>query len=103
MKAPPKIMIYHLVWFKLNEEISRDEIAELEANLKEMTPQIPQIIELEAGEDFSGRSRGFSFGLSVKFASREDSQIYDKHEAHQAFIAKSRKFWTDVMALDFEV
>ncbi len=95
-------MIIHLVWFKLKEDVSREEIAELKANLQEMIPQIPQIIELACGEDFSGRSRGFDFGLLVKFASREDGQIYDKHPVHQAFIAKSKHFWREVMALDFE-
>ena len=96
-------MIYHLVWFKLKEEISREEIAQLQANVQEMAPQIPQAIEVACGEDFSGRSRGFEFGLMAKFASREDGQIYDKHPAHQAFIAKSKHLWTDVMALDFEI
>lgn len=96
-------MIQHLVWFKLKEDASREEIAELKTNLLEMPPLIPQILELACGEDFSGRARGFDFGLSVKFASREDGQIYDKHEAHQAFIAKSKHLWRDVMALDFEV
>ena len=96
-------MIHHLVWFKLIEEISLEEVEQLKSNLLEMPAQIPQIIEMACGRDFSGRSRGFEFGLSVKFATREDGQIYDKHPMHQAFIAKSKHFWTDVQALDFEV
>lgn len=95
-------MIHHLVWFKLKEDISDEEKAQLQANLTAMRPQIPQIIELACGEDFSGRSRGFEFGLAVQFASREDGQIYDKHPAHQTFIAQSKHLWRDVMALDFE-
>lgn len=95
-------MIHHLVWFKLKEDISDEEKVELKANLLEMKPQISQIIEMACGEDFSGRSRGFEFGLAVQFASREDGQIYDKHPAHQQFIAKSKHLWRDVMALDFE-
>ena len=96
-------MIHHLVWFKLREDISDSEIEQLTANLLEMPAKIPQIIEMACGRDFSGRSRGFEFGLSVKFETREDGQIYDKHPDHQAFIAKSKHFWTDVQALDFEV
>ncbi len=95
-------MIHHLVWFKLKDGISAEEKAQLKANLLEMKPQIPQIIEMACGEDFSGRSRGFEFGLAVQFASREDGQIYDQHPAHQAFIAKSKHLWSDVQALDFE-
>ncbi len=96
-------MIHHLVWFKLKENIENAEVAQLQANLLEMPPLIPEIIEMACGRDFSGRARGFDFGLSVTFKSREDGQIYDKHPDHQAFIAKSKQFWTDVMALDFEV
>lgn len=96
-------MIFHTVWFKLKEDISPEETQELQDSLRAMIPQIPQIIELECGVDFSGRSRGFEFGLVVKFASREDGQIYDKHPVHQQFIANCKYLWTDVQALDFEV
>lgn len=95
-------MIHHLVWFKLKEDLSNEERAQLKTNLLEMAPRIPQIVALACGEDFSGRARGFEFGLAVQFATREDGQTYDKHPAHQEFIAKSRHFWTDVQALDFE-
>lgn len=95
-------MIYHLVWFKLKEGITPDEKAQLKSELEAMVPQIPEIIELHCGEDFSGRSRGFEWGLYVKFQTREDGQIYDKHPVHQAFIAKCKSLWSDVQALDFE-
>lgn len=95
-------MVHHLVWFKLKNDITSDEKAQLRAGLEGMISQIPQIIELKCGEDFSGRSRGFEWGLYVRFASREDGQIYDKHPEHQAFIARCKHLWTDVQALDFE-
>ncbi|HEX9997776.1 MAG TPA: Dabb family protein [Abditibacterium sp.] len=95
-------MIHHLVWFKLKDSISAEEKALLKANLLEMVPLIPQIVSMACGEDFSGRSRGFEWGLAVQFKTREDGQIYDKHLAHQEFIAKSKHLWTEVQALDFE-
>lgn len=95
-------MIHHLVWFKLKEGITAEEKALLKANMLEMGPQIPLIVNIACGEDFSGRSRGFEFGLSVLFETPEDLKIYDQHPAHQAFIAKSKHLWTDVQALDFQ-
>ena len=95
-------MIHHLVWFKLKENITSKEKIQLKNGLEGMIPLIPQIIEMACGEDFSGRSRGFAWGLSVQFQSREDGEIYDKHPAHQAFIQKHKHLWTDVQALDFE-
>ncbi len=96
-------MIHHLVWFKLSDDIQDSDVEQLKTNLLEMPAQIPQIVSLSCGRDFSGRARGFEFGLSVQFHTREDGQLYDKHPAHQEFIAKSKHFWRDVMALDFEV
>lgn len=95
-------MVHHLVWFQLKDGITAEEKTQLKAGLEGLTPEIPQIIELHCGEDFSGRSRGFEWGLYVRFASREDGQIYDKHPAHQAFIANCKHLWKDVQALDFE-
>ena len=95
-------MIIHMVWFQLKNGISAEEKAFLKAQMEGMRAQIPQIVELHCGEDFSTRSRGFGWGLMVKFQSREDGQIYDKHPDHQAFIARCKHLWTDVVALDFE-
>lgn len=96
-------MIVHTVWFQLKDGISAEEKAFLKAQMEGMRSQIPQIVELHCGEDFSQRSRGFAWGLLVKFHTREDGQIYDQHPDHQAFIARCKHLWSDVMALDFEV
>ncbi len=95
-------MIHHMVWFKLREDIAPTDKEFLRAQLTGLTEQIPQIVELACGEDFSERSRGFGWGLYVRFASKEDGQIYDKHPEHQAFIARCKHLWSDVQALDFE-
>jgi len=95
-------MVHHQVWFKLKEGVTSEEKAQLEAGLKGMIPQIPQIIELVCGEDFVNRSRGYDFGLYVKVATKEDNEIYAKHPKHLEFIANCKHLWTDVVALDFE-
>ena len=95
-------MIHHLVWFKLREDIAPEDKEFLKEQLLGMVEVIPQIVELACGEDFSGRSGGFEWGLSVKFKSREDGEIYDKHPEHQAFIGRCKHLWVEVRALDFE-
>lgn len=95
-------MVHHLVWFKLKEGITPEEKTQLENGLKGMIPHIPQILEMSCGEDFSGRSRGFEWGLYVKLATREDNEIYAKHPAHLEFIANCKHLWSDVVALDYE-
>lgn len=95
-------MIYHNVWFKLNNEGSHADREQIENGLKALIPLIPEIVALHCGPDFCGRSRGFELGLLVTFKTREDGQIYDKHADHQAFIAANKHLWSEVMALDFE-
>lgn len=95
-------MITHLVWFKLREGASSEDKAMLSQEMNALPAHIPQIVELSCGEDFSGRSRGFEWGLFVRFQTREDGEIYDKHPAHLAFIARCKHLWSDVQALDFE-
>jgi len=95
-------MIFHLVWFQLREGASNEDKETLSRELHALPAHIPQIVELACGEDFSGRSRGFEWGLFVRFQTREDGQIYDKHPEHQAFIARCKHLWNDVQALDFE-
>ena len=95
-------MIYHTVWFKLTNPGNTADREQIERGLRGMIPEIPEIVEMHTGGDFSGRSRGFELGLVVTFQTREDGQIYDKHPKHQEFIASHKHLWSEVMALDFE-
>jgi len=95
-------MVEHLVWFKLKEGITQDEKATLMQSLRDLKDQVPDILHLAVGEDFSGRSRGFQIGLVVRFPNREALGIYAPHPNHLAFIEKCKPLWVDVQALDFE-
>ena len=95
-------MIYHNVWFKLQNENNQTDLQQIEGGLKALVPAIAEIVELHVGPDFSGRSRGFELGLLVTFQTRDDGDIYQEHPAHQKFIADHKHLWSEVMALDFE-
>ncbi len=95
-------MVEHLVWFKLKEGITQDEKATLMQSLRDLKNQVPDILQLAVGEDFSGRSRGFEMGLVVRFPNRQALEIYGPHPSHEAFIEKCKHLWVDVQALDFE-
>lgn len=95
-------MVEHLVWFQLKEGISDEEKMQICKSLGALGHQIDGIEHIACGEDFSGRSRGFNFGLVVRFSSREALEAYGPHPVHQAFVEGHKHLWTDVMALDFE-
>jgi hypothetical protein len=95
-------MVEHLVWFRLNDDVTPEQKEGMKNALRALKNQIDGIEHIAVGEDFSGRSRGFQLGLVVRFASREALEIYGPHPAHQAFVNGHKHLWNDVMALDFE-
>lgn len=96
-------MIEHLVLFKWKENTSTTQIAEVLSALAELKTQIPGIIDLVCGENFSDRSQGFETGLVVRFVDRNALEVYQPHPAHQEVVQTLIKpIVADILALDFE-
>ncbi len=94
--------VEHLVWFKLNEGVTDGEKAAMMNALRALKTQVPNILHLAVGEDFSGRSIGFEIGLVVRLPDKKALEAYGPHPDHAAFGANFRHFWSEVIALDFE-
>ncbi len=95
-------MVEHLVWFKLKSGVTQDEKNAMLQALRDLKGNVPNILHLACGEDFSGRSRGFEIGLIVRFPDKKSLEAYGPHPDHAAFGEKFRHLWDDVQALDFE-
>lgn len=97
-------MIEHIVFFKWQPEASPEAIAKAMAGLKGMKAQIPEILYLSCGENFSEKAQGFQHGFVTRFASREDLNTYHEHPAHQEVVHKLLEpIWIDIIALDYEI
>ncbi len=73
-------------------------------SLRGLKEQIPGIIDLSCGENFSERGKGFEHGLLVKFSDRSALDAYQPHPAHQEVVQNLIKpIAADVLALDYEV
>ena len=97
-------MIEHLVLFKVKPNTPYEATERMLADLRALPERIPQIRALSCGANFSERSQGFTHGLVVRFASREDLQTYVSHAEHQRVLAASiRPIVESVLALDYEV
>lgn len=96
-------MIEHLVLFKWKQDASPEAIARVLEGLKALKSQIPEIVDLSCGKNFSDRSQGFQHGLVVRFNSRQDLEIYQPHPAHQVLIKDYIKpILADILAVDYE-
>ncbi|PVE14030.1 Dabb family protein [Streptomyces scopuliridis] len=96
-------MIRHLVLFKLNEGVSRDEprvVAGAEA-FKELGGQVPEVEFWECAWNITDRPIAYDFAINSAVSDRDALQRYLDHPAHQAGVAQWREFATRVIA-DYE-
>jgi hypothetical protein len=96
-------MIRHLVLFKLNEGVGRDDprvVAGVKA-FQELGGLIPELEFWECAWNISERPIAYDFAINSAVADKAALQRYLEHPAHQAGVAQWREFATWVVA-DYE-
>lgn len=96
-------MVEHMVLLKFAEDTSADTRFEVRRRLLALQEQLPGIVEMQAGENFSKRGKGFQIGLLVRFESREALAAYGPHPLHQSVYQYMESVGLeDIIAVDFE-
>ncbi len=96
-------MVQHIVLFKLKAEATDEQRAALCQALGDLGAQVPGILDLSAGLNFSHRNQGYDVGLSVKFVDQAAAEAYHPHPAHRAAVENSiRPIAEDVIVVDYE-
>ncbi|MFD0369443.1 MULTISPECIES: Dabb family protein [unclassified Streptomyces] len=96
-------MIRHLVLFKLNDGVQRDEprvTAGVEA-FRALGSQIPELKFWECDWNITDRPIAYDFAINSAVEDKDALQRYLDHPAHQAGVAQWREFATWVIA-DYE-
>lgn len=96
-------MIRHLVLFKLNEGVTRDEprvLAGAKA-FQELGGIIPELAFWECAWNITDRPIAYDFAINSAVADQDALQRYLEHPAHQAAADQWRAFATWVIA-DYE-
>jgi hypothetical protein len=97
-------VIRHLVLFKLNEGVAKDDpraLAAAEAFIG-LDKQIPELLEWQCGFNISPREVAYDYALNSLFADEDALKVYATHPAHVAVAEQWRAIATTVVA-DFEV
>ena len=96
-------MIRHLVLFKLNDGVSRDDpqVAAAAETWGSLGGRIPEVQYWETGWNVSERPIAYDFAINSAVADRDALQRYLDHPAHQEGVAEWRQFSTWVVA-DYE-
>ncbi|QDU64703.1 Stress responsive A/B Barrel Domain protein [Planctomycetes bacterium Pan216] len=96
-------MVEHIVLFEIKEDASNESVMSMLEGLRRLKGEIPEIVELAVGRNFSDRGKSFEYGLLVRFESPEALEAYRKHPAHQDVLDRLIKpVVSDVLAVDFE-
>jgi len=96
-------MIEHLVLFKFKPHTSKPAIDDVYSSLMALKAEIPEILSITAGPNFSDRAQGFDGGLVVRFNNKNDLQTYVNHVNHQGVVnTKIKPFAENVLAVDYE-
>ncbi len=97
-------MVEHLVLFKLKPEATTAQKDAMMAGLRELRQQIPGIVDLTVGTNFSDRNQGFEVGLVVRFEDRAALDVYLPHAAHRGCVdTHVRPIMADVIVVDYEI
>ncbi|PSL44398.1 stress responsive alpha/beta barrel protein [Salsuginibacillus halophilus] len=96
-------MIEHIVIMKFNEATTLEQMQEGARRLEQLKDEIPGILEMKAGINFSERSQGFEFALTSRFESKEALEAYGPHPKHEEVVEYLNSIGlSDKLAVDFE-
>ncbi|MCX5446152.1 Dabb family protein [Streptomyces nigrescens] len=93
-------MIRHLVLFKLNEGVSRDE-ERVQAGVRAFAAlegEIPELAFWECAWNITDRPIAYDFAINSAVTDQDALKRYIEHPAHQAAAAQWREFATWVIA-----
>jgi Stress responsive A/B Barrel Domain len=100
-------MIKHIVFWKLKDEANGNDKSTnallIKEKLEALNGQIPGLLKLEVGVDFSNSEMSADVALYSEFASKEDLEFYQQHPKHklvQSFVGEVR---TARQVVDFEI
>jgi heme-degrading monooxygenase HmoA len=97
-------MIEHIVLFKFSDETTNEQKEEAMKRLRGLKQQLPGIIDIQTGHNFSERSKGYVMGLTVRFETKENLEHYGPSPEHQAVVSYLKEIgMIDTLALDFEI
>jgi len=95
-------MVDHLVFFAVREEASQEEVEGLVASIRALRDEVPSTVDLSVGEDFSGRSGGYTHAFFVRFEDTASLQEYMEHPAHLTVVEKLDATTTGRIVADYE-
>jgi hypothetical protein len=98
--ASEKKLLRHVVAFKFKEEVSKEQIRQVEIAFAGLKKDIPTIVGFEFGTNNSPE-KGFTHCFLLTFRSEKDRDDYLPHPAHKEFGKLVGPLLADVFVIDY--
>lgn len=95
-------MVDHLVFLAVREGASQEQVEDLISSIRALGDEVPSTADLSVGEDFSGRSGGYTHALFARFEDTAGLQEYLDHPAHLAVVEKLDATTSGRIVVDYE-
>ena len=95
-------MVDHLVLFAVKDTATGEEVEDLLASIRGLESGVGSVVDLSVGEDFSGRSGGYTHALFARFEDRDGLQEYMEHPDHLSVVEKLGERTTGRIVADYE-
>lgn len=103
LPQPVERQLRHIVLLKFAQKTPHSDILALVEKFKNLDRLIPGIDSIEAGENVSpeGKTKGFTHGFTLTFASSSQRDAYLQDSNHRQFSAEVRRIAEDVLVFDY--
>ncbi|MGV8963398.1 MAG: Dabb family protein [Candidatus Saccharimonadaceae bacterium] len=103
IKKTDKEKAVHIVLFKFKEGTTTHQIQSLKDEILKQKGTIPGLLEISFGEDFTGRSKGYTYAEVAVFKDRKSMEDFNKSDYHQQLIVTHIKpVLEDILVLDYQ-
>lgn len=92
----------HLVFFAVSDDASEEDVEDLLESVRALKESVSSVRDLSVGEDFSGRSGGYTHALFARFDDRGGLQEYMEHPDHLSVVEKLGERTTGRIVVDYE-
>lgn len=97
-------MVEHMVLLKFSSATTQEQKEQVIQRTLQLKEEIPGIVDIQQGLNFSSRSQGFEMGLTVRFEDRSSLEKYGPHPAHQAVFTYLKEIGLeDIIIVDFDI
>lgn len=97
-------MIRHVALFRFSDNVTPEDIVELDAALARIPALVPMVSSFHWGADVGITDGAWDYGVVAAFASQADYSAYATHPDHVAIVEHVVKpLITDVARIQFEV